>query len=122
MYVEEKNRSWCSSSNANDHTTERRRDLFCEIAHPGIHPVAGTAFVCKPTMDSQDHLAGLRLIVQSLILIAEPQELRLAVARTIPGSGRIPSTELLPTAWSVSVLRRDLESGLKKHLQRHQRK
>ena len=61
-------------------TTESRRDLLGEIAHPGIHPVAGTAFICEPPMYGQNHLAGLRLVVQSFVLIAEPQELRFAVA------------------------------------------
>ena len=54
-------------------------DLLRKIAHPGIHPVAGTAFVCKPPMDGQHHLPGLRLIGERLVLITKPQEFRLAV-------------------------------------------
>ena len=33
-------------------------------------------------MHGQDHLAGLRFVIQRLVLIAKPQELRLAVALT----------------------------------------
>ena len=37
---------------------ESRRDLGCQIAHAGIHPVAGAAFVRKPSVDGQHHLIG----------------------------------------------------------------
>lgn len=43
-------------------TTESCRDLFCQIAHPGIHPVSGTGLVGKPAMHRQHHFIGLRLI------------------------------------------------------------
>ena len=61
-------------------TAESCRDLGCQIAHAGIHPVAGAALVCKPPMDSQNHLVRFRRVVQRLGLIAEPEQLRLSVA------------------------------------------
>ena len=75
-------RSLCSlcSGDIIGTTAESRRDLLRQITHPGIHPVAGTAFVCEPPMDGKHHLAGLRLIGESFVLIAEPEQFRLAVA------------------------------------------
>ena len=61
-------------------TAERCRDLGCQIAHTGIHPVTGAAFVRKPPMDGQNHLVGFRGVVERLGLIAEPEQLCLAVA------------------------------------------
>jgi len=61
-------------------TAESRSDLGCQIAHAGIHPVAGTGFIRKPPMDGQNHLVRFRGVVQRLGLIAEPEQLRLAVA------------------------------------------
>ncbi len=61
-------------------TAESRRDLGCQIAHAAIHPVTGAALVGKPSVDSQNHLIGFRGIVQRLGLIAQPEQLRLAVA------------------------------------------
>ena len=61
-------------------TAESCRDLGCQIAHAGIHPVAGTGFIRKPTMDSQHHLVRFWGIVQRLGLIAEPEQLGFAVA------------------------------------------
>ena len=61
-------------------TAESRRDLGCQLTHAGIHPVTGAALVGKPPMDGQHHLVGFRRIVQCLGLIAEPEQLRLAVA------------------------------------------
>ena len=55
-------------------------DLVCQITHASIHPVARTAFVCEPPMYGQDHLAGLRRVIQSFILIAEPDQLVLSVS------------------------------------------
>ena len=61
-------------------TAESRRDLGCQIAHTGIHPVTGAGFVRKPSVNSQNHLVGFRGVVQRLGLIAEPEQLCLAVA------------------------------------------
>lgn len=61
-------------------TAESRRDLGCQISHTGIHPVAGTALVRKPSVDGQHHLIGFRGIVQRLGLIAQPEQLGFAVA------------------------------------------
>ena len=61
-------------------TAERCRDLGCQIAHAGIHPVAGTGFIRKPPMDSQNHLVRFRGVVQRLGLIAQPEQLGFAVA------------------------------------------
>ena len=61
-------------------TAERCRDLGCQITHTGIHPVTGAAFVRKPPMDGQNHLVGFRGVVERLGLIAEPEQLCLAVA------------------------------------------
>ena len=58
---------------------EGRCDLRGKVAHPGIHPVAGTGFVGKPAMDGQHHLVGCRAVVQRLIFVSEPQELLLSV-------------------------------------------
>lgn len=57
-----------------------RRHLLGEVTHPGIHPVARTGLVGKPSVDGQNHLAGLRLIGESLVLITEPDEFRFSVA------------------------------------------
>lgn len=61
-------------------TAESRRDLGCQIAHAGIHPVAGAALVRKPSVDGQHHLVRLRSVVQRLGLIPQPEQLRLAIA------------------------------------------
>ena len=61
-------------------TAESCRDLGCQIAHAGIHPVAGTGFTRKPPMDSQNHLVGFRGVVQRLGLISKPEQLGFAVA------------------------------------------
>lgn len=54
-------------------TAESCRDLGCKIAHAGIHPVAGTALVRKPSVDGQHHLVGFRGVVECLGLIAQPE-------------------------------------------------
>ena len=59
---------------------ESCRDLGCQITHMGIHPVAGAALVRKPSVDGQHHLVRFRGVVQRLGLIAEPEQLCLAVA------------------------------------------
>ena len=61
-------------------TAESRSDLGCQIAHTGIHPVAGAALVRKPSVDGQHHLVRLRSVVQRLGLIPQPEQLRLAIA------------------------------------------
>ena len=61
-------------------TAESCRDLGCQIAHAGIHPVAGAALVRKPSVDSQNHLVRFRGVVQRLGLIPQPEQLRLAIA------------------------------------------
>ena len=61
-------------------TAESCRDLGCQIAHAGIHPVAGAALVRKPSVDGQHHLVRLRSVVQRLGLIPQPEQLRLAIA------------------------------------------
>ena len=61
-------------------TAESCRDLGCQIAHAGIHPVAGAALVRKPSVDGQNHLVGFRRVVQRLGLIAQPEQLGFAVA------------------------------------------
>ena len=58
---------------------ELRCDLGSKVSHPGIHPVAGAAFVGKPAMDGQHHLIRLRTVVQRLVLIAKPDQLLLSV-------------------------------------------
>ena len=63
-----------------DITAESCRDLGCKIAHTGIHPVAGAAFVRKPSVNSQNHLVRFRGVVQRLGLIAQPEQLGFAVA------------------------------------------
>ena len=59
---------------------ESRSDLGCQIAHAGIHPVAGTALVRKPSVDGQHHLVRFRGVVQRLGLITQPEQLGFAVA------------------------------------------
>ena len=59
---------------------ESCRDPGCQIAHTGIHPVAGAGFVRKPAMDGQNHLVRLRSVVQRLGLIAQPEQLGFAVS------------------------------------------
>ncbi len=59
---------------------ESCRDLGCQITHTGIHPVAGTALVRKPSVDGQYHLVGFRGVVECLGLIAQPEQLGFAVA------------------------------------------
>ena len=59
---------------------ESCRDLGCQIAHAGIHPVAGAGFVCKPSVDGQHHLVRLRGVAERLGLIAQPEQLGFAVA------------------------------------------
>ena len=61
-------------------TAESCRDLGCQIAHTGIHPVAGAAFVRKPSVDGQYHLIRLRIVVQRFRLIPKPEQLGFAVA------------------------------------------
>ena len=61
-------------------TAESRSDLGCQIAHTGIHPVAGTGFIRKPPMDGQNHLVRFRGVVERLGLIAQPEQLGFAVA------------------------------------------
>ena len=61
-------------------TAESRSDLGCQIAHAGIHPVTGAALVGKPSVDSQNHLILLWDVIECLILITQPEQLRLAVA------------------------------------------
>ena len=61
-------------------SAECRRHLFCKVAHTGIHPVAGTALVRKPSVDGQHHFVRFRGVVQRLGLIAEPEQLGFAVA------------------------------------------
>ena len=60
-------------------TTERSHDLLGKLTHLGIHTVAGTALVCKPPIDVQDHLAELWFIFQFVVLISEPDELVLNI-------------------------------------------
>ena len=60
--------------------TELRRDLACEVAHTGVHPVAGAALVGEPSVDGQDHLVRLGGVVEGLVLVAQPEQLLLAVA------------------------------------------
>lgn len=57
-----------------------RRDFLGEVTHTSIHPVAGTAFVRKPSVNSQNHLVRFRSVVQRLGFIAQPEQLRLAIA------------------------------------------
>ena len=59
---------------------ESCRDLGCQIAHTGIHPVAGAGFVRKPSVDGQHHLVRLRGVAERLGLIAQPEQLGFAVA------------------------------------------
>ena len=61
-------------------TAESCRDLGCQIAHAGIHPVAGAALVRKPSVNGQHHLVRLRSVVQRLGLIPQPEQLGFAVA------------------------------------------
>ena len=61
-------------------TAESRRDLGCQIAHTGIHPVTGAGFVRKPSVNSQNHLVGFRGVVQRFRLISKPEQLGFAVA------------------------------------------
>ena len=58
---------------------QRSCNLAGQIAHAGIHPVAGAAFICKPPVDRQNHLVRLRDIVQRFVLIPQPQQHLLAV-------------------------------------------
>lgn len=44
------------------------------------HPVVWTAFVFKPSVNRQDHFTGLQLIVEHIVLIAEPEQLVIAAA------------------------------------------
>ena len=60
--------------------TELRCDLACEVAHTGVHPVAGAALVGEPSVDGQDHLVRLGGVVEGLVLVAQPEQLLLAVA------------------------------------------
>ena len=57
-----------------------RRDFLGEVTHTSIHPVAGTALVGKPPMDGQHHLIALRTVIKRLVLISQPEQLRLAIA------------------------------------------
>lgn len=50
-----------------------------EVSHARVHPIAGAGLVGKPAVDGKYHFPGLRSVVQSLGLIAQPQELVLAV-------------------------------------------
>ena len=54
---------------------------FCgDFAVAVIEIIAGARLVCKPAVNGQNHLAGLRHIGKRLVLIAEPQELALTVS------------------------------------------
>jgi len=46
----------------------------------GVHPVAGAALVGEPSVDGQDHLVRLGGVVEGLVLVAQPEQLLLAVA------------------------------------------
>lgn len=61
-------------------SAQRRSDLHGEIAHAGVHPVAGAALVGKPAMDGQDHFVGLGGVIQGLVLVAQPKQLGFAIA------------------------------------------
>lgn len=63
-------------------TTESCCDLRGKVAHPGIHPVTGAAFVGKPPMDGQNHLIALRTVVQRFRFVSKPEQLGFAVALT----------------------------------------
>ena len=57
-----------------------RCDFFGQIAHASIHPVSRTGLVGKPAVDRQDHFIGGRAVTERLVLVAQPQELLLAIA------------------------------------------
>ena len=61
-------------------TAESCRDLLGKVAHAGIHPVAGAGLVGEPPVDGQHHLVRFRSVVQRLGFIAQPEQLRLAIA------------------------------------------
>ena len=54
------------------------RDLLREISQSGIEPVPWTAFICKPPVDSDNHLVRLWSVVQGLVLVSDGRYLRRA--------------------------------------------
>lgn len=61
-------------------TAKSVSNLRSQITQSCIKPVSRTALVCKPSVNRDEHLILLRLIVQRLLLIPKPKQLLLAIS------------------------------------------
>lgn len=59
---------------------ECRRYHGSQLTEAAVQPVAGAGFVRIPAVDGQNHLIRCRRIVQRLILVPHPKQLRLTIA------------------------------------------